>query len=334
VLERLLDSARESRKEGDPVLDLLEQAAQRVRKSMPAQADATKESAAAAKPKKPREREADLADAGRYERLPYGAEGCPPGLEIRSVEDCERAILSLGLVASPQWVSAYPGLPSGCSIRERPEAGSAERMHFNSAAGGAARSDLAPICLRPQTDEEDPSSLGSAVRTGLSDGSATDAAKAKAQMNRPPKTPELTGQTQGWLMGNGIHCFVYLKEGHLSGAEDDVLQKLKAQFDEKTQAMGLVLKFAWMNVQVERKLREMFDPPALPSAVLVDVTGDDSNGHKPRYALMAHEEQDGDFVPASLSKVESFLDAVLDGDGEFTEFTAKKLSMSWAKRKQ
>merc|ERR1712151_471314 len=49
---------------------------------------------------------------------------------------------------------------------------------------------------------------------------------------------------------------------------------------------------------------------------------------------MAHEEQDGDFVPASLSKVESFLDDVLAGDGEFTEFTAKKLSMSWAKRKQ
>mmetsp|Transcript_98796 Transcript_98796/g.205953 ORF Transcript_98796/g.205953 Transcript_98796/m.205953 type:complete len:659 (-) Transcript_98796:199-2175(-) len=94
-----------------------------------------------------------LAELSDYMQMEYGAPGCPPGLEILSVGECEAALKSLGLTAHPAWLSAYPGLPMKCSVREAPTKESPERMHFNAAQEGAPRADLAPICRKPDQEK-------------------------------------------------------------------------------------------------------------------------------------------------------------------------------------
>lgn len=87
----------------------------------------------------------------RYERIGYGMDGCPAGLEITTEADCQDALKSLGVEVSPKWVAAYDGLPRFCSVRETLAGGQVERMHFNSAGSGKARADLAPVCVAAAT---------------------------------------------------------------------------------------------------------------------------------------------------------------------------------------
>merc|ERR1712129_458815 len=148
---------------------------------------------------------------------------------------------------------------------------------------------------------------------------------------REMTTPELSAATQPALLSNHKYCLVYLKDGFPSQAEDEVLQKLAQQYADKADAAEMPLTFAWMNMRAERKMKALFDPPVLPSAVMLDLVGNEESGHKPRYALMLHPEEDGDPVPASVASLELLLDTVLGGDAMFIPVSEKKFSSSWAK---
>eukprot|EP00928_Gymnodinium_smaydae_P070316 TRINITY_DN54178_c0_g1_i1.p1 TRINITY_DN54178_c0_g1~~TRINITY_DN54178_c0_g1_i1.p1 ORF type:complete len:549 (+),score=97.77 TRINITY_DN54178_c0_g1_i1:61-1647(+) len=93
-----------------------------------------------------------------FERLPYGASGCPDATEIKNPEECATALMELGLPVEPVAVLSMESLPRGCSVREA-AAGSGEHLHFNAAQLGRGRVDLAPVCRRVGDGVGQPHSL-------------------------------------------------------------------------------------------------------------------------------------------------------------------------------
>jgi hypothetical protein len=248
------------------------------------------------KPGKPSKKSSSL-----YKVLRKGAEGCPPGHEIDTVEECFKAMEELGLRAQPPWISVYPGLPRHCSIRERPTSDSGmERMHFNSASEGQGRSDLAPVCkIRPQHSQ--PSQAGAA--------------------GADEKIPELSSATKEALLGGEGFSLVYLREGRINEEEKEMLTQLEAQFRPQLESQGTKIAWMWMDLHVQRKFKAHFDPPALPSAVVL-------NPHKrPRFAIVKHNEDvDGDPLPADQHTIALLLNTILGGDAQFSPLPQKALS--------
>lgn len=82
-----------------------------------------------------------------YQHLPIERKACPPGLEIRSTDECWRALRQLQVLTMERWAGNHPDLavPRWCSVRgpdSVPPFG-----HFNGnpdAVGG--RNDLGPVC--------------------------------------------------------------------------------------------------------------------------------------------------------------------------------------------
>lgn len=274
-----------------------EQATETEQSSSPASSTASRsvrrKSGNAAKPSQP-------VKNAQYQRLAFGAEGCPPGLEITIVQECELAIMGLGIGANPKWVASYPGLPRYCSVREKP-AGDGERMHFNSADTGTGRSDLAPIC-----------------KVG-------DAGPLAAQKDAE-SIPELSGLNKDMLSGDGFYL-VYLREGPITDEETTMLLELKDRFNSQLESQGTKLQWLWMNLFVERKLKGLIDPPVLPSAMVL-------NPHKrPRFALVKHDDdQEGEPSPADESSISHLLNTVLGGDATFTNLPPKALQNKWSER--
>lgn len=259
------------------------------------------------------EKRAELRRASAYRQLEFGAAGCPAGLEIRSVDECEVAILSLGLVSRPHWVSNFEGVPSFCSVREEATKGSPERMHFNAAPGGRPRPDLAPICKKPPGEHDDDAE----EIVGLA-GAAL---------------PELWGATQEELLGGSDLCFVFLSEGPITAPHTLMLRALMDRLQPRLQDRGAMLHWMWLDLRAERKLKDVFDPPALPSAVVLDPgrAGKGAEG-RPRFAAMRHAEEDGDPRPADAESLELFLNTVLGGDVRFVPIPPKRLVTGWSKR--
>jgi len=82
-----------------------------------------------------------------YHQLQYGAESCPPGTEITSQEECERAVKSLGWSSvrhAPGAVGARPHFPRLCSVTKHLHGG--QCMAFNSGMEGKAHKGVAPVC--------------------------------------------------------------------------------------------------------------------------------------------------------------------------------------------
>jgi len=238
---------------------------------------------------------------GQYQRLAFGAEGCPPGLEITIVQECELAIMGLGIGANPKWVASYPGLPRYCSVRERP-AGDGERMHFNSSPEGKGRSDLAPICK-------------------VGDGGPV------AAKNPSESIQELTGLNKDKVLSGDGFYLVYLREGPITEEETAMLLELKERFNSQLENQGTKLSWLWMNLFIERKIKGLLDPPVLPSAMVL-------NPHKrPRFALVKHDDdEEGEPSPADESSISLLLNTVLGGDATFTNLPPKALQNKWAER--
>lgn len=248
-----------------------------------------------------------------YKVLKKGAEGCPPGQEIITLEECFKACETLGLRAQPPWISTYPGLPRWCSIRERPGGDSGEeRMHFNSSPEGVGRSDLAPICKAPPPAGP-AGALGPETRQ-----------QAAAQGKDPADTiPELTAASKEELFGNEGYCLIYLREGRISYEESSMLADLSEQFRLQLDHQGTKLRWMWMDLHIERKFKAQFDPPALPSAVVL-------NPHKrPRFAMVKHaDDSEGDPLPTDQSAIALLLNTVLGGDAQFSPLPGKALKFA------
>jgi len=270
------------------------------REKLPSSSSAGKEPSKEKPPKKTKKEQG-------YKKLKYGAEGCPAGMEIRNVEECEIAILSLGIDPNPKWVADYPLLPAGCSVRENSDSGS-EKMHYNAREEGKGRSDLAPIC------KQDPSRLAESV-----------SALAEEQPVAPPPLlfSELAGRTHKELFGTEGYCLVYLKEGKISQAEADLLTKLEKQLAPQADTHKVRLRWAWMNVHVERKLASVFDAEVFPSAVVIDPH------EKPRFSPLEHEEKEGEPLPADEEGLVLLVNKLLSGDAEFRPIPATRLTV-WA----
>merc|ERR1712007_76683 len=78
----------------------------------------------------------------KYQKLDFGADACPAGLEIESESECSEAIASLGVTegGSP-WTGSRTTMPKYCSLQK-----ATDTMVFNRGIGGSGRHDLAPIC--------------------------------------------------------------------------------------------------------------------------------------------------------------------------------------------
>jgi len=86
----------------------------------------------------------DLAPICRsgYQKLDFGADACPAGLEIESEGECSEAIASLGVTdGGDPWTGSRTTMPKGCNLQK-----ATDSMVFNMGAGGSGRHDLAPIC--------------------------------------------------------------------------------------------------------------------------------------------------------------------------------------------
>jgi len=228
-----------------------------------------------------------------YEKLEAGAAGCPEGMEITSVEECEQAIKALGISADPKWTAAYPLVPRFCSVRGVAIIGEPHRMHFNTAAEGQGRKDLSPVC------KADPARLTQTI-------------------------PELTGKTYLDVLGQARMSLIYLREGPISPNEIEMLSSLRQEVDAQVEAGRL--NWAWIDLRAERKLRKIFDTEVLPSAVVLD-----TSGRQPRAALLSHEEAGGEPLPADASAIAALLERVLSDEAEFTPVSRQDLMM-WAIR--
>ena len=68
---------------------------------------------------------------------------------IRSQGECTHALRSLGFPTTVSyWIGSHSSIPAGCSIRN----GGDNQPHLDEKDGvGNARSDLIPICQRPES---------------------------------------------------------------------------------------------------------------------------------------------------------------------------------------
>merc|ERR1719428_195397 len=77
-----------------------------------------------------------------YQKLDYGEDACPEGLEIESESECSEAIAALGITnGGVPWTGSRTTMPRGCSLQK-----ATDSMIFNTGEGGSGRHDLAPVC--------------------------------------------------------------------------------------------------------------------------------------------------------------------------------------------
>merc|ERR1719512_667256 len=77
-----------------------------------------------------------------YQKLDYGEDACPEGLEIESESECSEAIVALGITnGGTPWTGSRTTMPKGCSLQINTDS-----RVFNTGEGGSGRHDLAPVC--------------------------------------------------------------------------------------------------------------------------------------------------------------------------------------------
>jgi len=82
----------------------------------------------------------------QYQKLNYGADACPAGLEIESEDECSEAIASLGVTdGGAPWIGSRDTMPKFCTLQKH-----TNTMVFNWGVSGSGRHDLAPICRLPK----------------------------------------------------------------------------------------------------------------------------------------------------------------------------------------
>lgn len=249
-----------------------------------------------------------------YTRLEYGAHGCPPGTEILSVQECELAVGMLGMDVEPRWVSMYPGIPKGCSVRvDVPEKG-LERMHFNSAKEGQAREDLAPVCKIPQAPAPVKAPEPAAVAAEADPSAAARPPAASGKSQPVAEVLQLTRQNHREVFGREGFSLLYLSNGAITAPEAQMLVQLQKRFQPELHKLGTRLQWAWTDVRADRQLGQIFGARILPSAVIL-------NPHKrPRFAPVKHEDK-----ATMEGAIAALLNQLLGGDARFSSVPAKQL---------
>merc|ERR1712007_217217 len=81
----------------------------------------------------------------KYQKLDFGADACPAGLEIESESECSEAIVSLGVTegGSP-WTGSRTTMPKYCSLQK-----ATNTMVFNKGSGGSGRHDFHQRLVSP-----------------------------------------------------------------------------------------------------------------------------------------------------------------------------------------
>merc|ERR1712050_214516 len=95
------------------------------------------------------------------------------------------------------------------------------------------------------------------------------------------------------------------------------------KFTSQLSDRGAKMKWMWMDMQLETKFKDLFDPALLPSAVVF-------NPHKRlRFAKMDHGEDNE--IKGNEASIANLMDKVLGGDARFKMVPGQKLP-GWATR--
>lgn len=114
-------------------------------------------------------------------------------------------------------------------------------------------------------------------------------------------------------------CVILLKDSPLSGADEQMMKSLKSQYTSKLSERGTVLKWMWMDMNVEQGWKEIFEPAAFPSVIVF-------NPHK-RLRFVKSEEEG----PVTRNHIESLIEKILGGDARFKMLKGQKLP-KWGER--
>jgi hypothetical protein len=161
-----------------------------------------------------------------YEKGPKGGNDCSEALKVRTKDECEKAIKSLGIRRTGLWTGSYGGIPGFCSI-------DTENLQlFNSLSSGKPRGDLYPICktkrvqasknlhavyVKGLTSRDDAThfsttchNFGGFRRPGdactqleWGDASTTAFAACKSKFEKMPKCKSVAGSLPGSIPGSG-----------------------------------------------------------------------------------------------------------------------------------
>ncbi|CAJ1362611.1 unnamed protein product, partial [Effrenium voratum] len=108
---------------------------------------------------------------------------------------------------------------------------------------------------------------------------------------------------------------------------EDMLLDIKDRFQQRLDQRGVALEWLWMDLALERQMRTLLDPPALPSAMIL------RGGSQPKVAMVIHREEDDEFVPATEDDIVLLMNTLLGDELRFQRLSAKKLEMSWSVRR-
>jgi len=138
------------------------------------------------------------------------------------------------------------------------------------------------------------------------------------------EVPELTQKSHQDICfkGDGL-CVIYLKDGEVTTEEVDMLTGLSKKFTSQLSGRGTKTKWMWMNLKLEDKFRELFEPAMLPSAVVFNPV------KRLRFTKLDHGEDNE--IPGNKQTISDLMDKVLGGDARFKQVPGQKLP-AWAPR--
>merc|ERR1719517_332200 len=185
------------------------------------------------------------------------------------------------------------------------------------------KGDLNFLALKDWVNLHSESGMGDKVQSA---GAKEEESIEEAKPWLVQEVPELTQKSHQDICfkGDGL-CVIYLKDGEATSAETDMLTSLSKKFTSQLDGRGTKMKWMWMNLAVEDKFKELFEPALLPSAVVF-------NPHKRlRFTKLDHGEDNE--VKGDAPGLTKLLEKVLGGDARFKNLAGQKLP-SWAVRDQ
>merc|ERR1719160_1567506 len=120
------------------------------------------------------------------------------------------------------------------------------------------------------------------------------------------EVPEVTQKSHQDICfrGEGL-CVIYLTNGDISAQGIDMLSSLSKKFTSQLSDRGAKMKWMWMNLKVEGKFKDLFEPAMLPSAVVF-------NPHKRlRFTKLDHGEDNE--IKGDQKSIANLMDKVLGG---------------------
>lgn len=182
--------------------------------------------------------------------------------------------------------------------------------------------DITFLALKDWVNLHSESGMGDKVASGA--GAKEEVSIEEAKPWLVQEVPEVTQKSHQDICfrGEGL-CVIYLSDGDISAQGIDMLSSLSKKFTSQLSDRGAKMKWMWMNVKVEEKFKDLFEPAQLPSAVVF-------NPHKRlRFTKIDHGEE-GE-VKGDEAGITNLVEKVLGGDARFKMVPGQKLP-AWAAR--